>query len=159
MINIGHHYQESLEEEKGENPFGLSVGNVKLNWESAQKWKQDKVVNQLTGGVKMLLKKHKVDVIQGTAEFIDNNTINVEQEDGFQLLQFNDVIISTGSRPIEIPSFPFGGRIIDSTGALSLPEVPKHLIIVGEELLVLSLVELTVCSVLRLQLLKVWTTF
>ncbi|MCE2142195.1 dihydrolipoyl dehydrogenase, partial [Streptococcus thermophilus] len=75
--------------EKGENPFGLSVGNVKLNWESAQKWKQDKVVNQLTGGVKMLLKKHKVDVIQGTAEFIDNNTINVEQEDGFQLLQFN----------------------------------------------------------------------
>ena len=131
LINIGHHYQESLEEEKGENPFGLSVGNVKLNWESAQKWKQDKVVNQLTGGVKMLLKKHKVDVIQGTAEFIDNNTINVEQEDGFQLLQFNDVIISTGSRPIEIPSFPFGGRIIDSTGALSLPEVPKHLIIVG----------------------------
>lgn len=98
-------------------------------------------------------------MIQGTAEFIDNNTINVEQEDGFQLLQFNDVIISTGSRPIEIPSFPFGGRIIDSTGALSLPEVPKHLIIVGEELLVLSLVELTVCSVLRLQLLKVWTTF
>ena len=93
LINIGHHYQESLEEEKGENPFGLSVGNVKLNWESAQKWKQDKVVNQLTGGVKMLLKKHKVDVIQGTAEFIDNNTINVEQEDGFQLLQFNDVII------------------------------------------------------------------
>ncbi len=70
-------------------------------------------------------------MIQGTAEFIDNNTINVEQEDGFQLLQFNDVIISTGSRPIEIPSFPFGGRIIDSTGALSLPEVPKHLIIVG----------------------------
>ena len=131
LINIGHHYQESLEEEKGENPFGLSVGNVKLNWESAQKWKQDKVVNQLTGGVKMLLKKHKVDVIQGTAEFIDNNTINVEQEDGFQLLQFNDVIISTGSRPIEIPSFPFGGRIIDSTGALSLSEVPKHLIIVG----------------------------
>lgn len=131
LINIGHHYQESLEEEKGKNPFGLSVGNVKLNWESAQKWKQDKVVNQLTGGVKMLLKKHKVDVIQGTAEFIDNNTINVEQEDGFQLLQFNDVIISTGSRPIEIPSFPFGGRIIDSTGALSLPEVPKHLIIVG----------------------------
>ncbi len=133
LINIGHHYQESLEAAEKKNPFGLSMSKVELDWASAQKWKQDKVVNQLTGGVKMLLKKHKIDVIKGTAEFVDNNTINVEQEDGFQLLQFNDVIISTGSRPIEIPSFPFGGRIIDSTGALSLPEVPKHLII-GSEL-------------------------
>ena len=79
----------------------------------------------------MLLKKHKIELIKGTAEFIDNETINVEQEDGFQLLNFQNAIIATGSRPIEIPSFPYGGRIIDSTGALNLKEIPKHLIIVG----------------------------
>ncbi|PCR99139.1 dihydrolipoyl dehydrogenase [Lactococcus fujiensis] len=131
LINIGHHYTDAIEEAEKKNPFGLTVGDVKLDWDAAQTWKQDKVVSQLTGGVKMLLKKHKVDVIKGTAEFVDNETINVEQEDGFKLLHFNDVIIATGSRPIEIPPFPFGGRIVDSTGALSLPEVPKHLIIVG----------------------------
>lgn len=125
LINIGHHYTDAIEEAEKKNPFGLTVGDVKLDWDAAQTWKQDKVVSQLTGGVKMLLKKHKVDVIKGTAEFVDNETINVEQEDGFKLLHFNDVIIATGSRPIEIPPFPFGGRIVDSTGALSLPEVPN----------------------------------
>ncbi|MFV0556693.1 MAG: dihydrolipoyl dehydrogenase [Lactovum sp.] len=127
LINIGHHYMETKEK----SPFGLDYGDVKLDWQAAQNWKQEKVVNTLTSGVAMLLKKHKVNVIKGKAEFIDNQTINVEQEDGYQLLQFNNCIIATGSRPIEIPSFPFGGRIVDSTGALSLPEIPKHLIIVG----------------------------
>ncbi|MDR0200516.1 MAG: dihydrolipoyl dehydrogenase [Streptococcaceae bacterium] len=131
LINIGHHYAEAAEDRTG--IFGLSYGDVKLDWAAAQKWKEEKVVKQLTGGVGMLLKKHKVDVIKGTAEFIDNETINVELEGGESstLLQFKNVIIATGSRPIEIPAFPFGGRILDSTAALALKEVPKHLIVVG----------------------------
>ena len=131
LINVGHHYWDARTEANGDSPFGLTVEAPKLDWAAAQKWKQEKVVNTLTGGVKMLLKKHKVNVIKGTAEFVDNQTINVEREDGHDLLQFNNCIIATGSRPIEIPPFPFGGRIVDSTGALSLPEIPKHLIIVG----------------------------
>ncbi|GAB2024577.1 dihydrolipoyl dehydrogenase [Lactovum odontotermitis] len=131
LINVGHHYAEARREADGKSPFGLTNKGVELDWTAAQKWKQEKVVNQLVGGVSMLLKKHKINVIKGTAEFVDNETINVEQEDGHQLLQFNNCIIATGSRPIEIPPFPFGGRILDSTAALSLPEIPKHLIIVG----------------------------
>ncbi|MFC4651674.1 dihydrolipoyl dehydrogenase [Lactococcus nasutitermitis] len=131
LINVGHKYQEALREEENTTPFGLTSKDVALDWAAAQKWKDEKVVKQLTGGVAMLLKKHKITVIKGTAEFVDNETINIEQEDGHQLLQFNNAIIATGSRPIEIPPFPFGGRIIDSTAALSLPEIPKHLIIVG----------------------------
>jgi dihydrolipoamide dehydrogenase len=127
LINVGHHYMEATEK----SVFGLDYGDVKLDFTAAQKWKDEKVVKTLTGGVAMLLKKHKVDVIKGTAEFVDNQTINVEQEDGHQLLQFNNCIIATGSRPIQIRPFPFGGRIIDSTAALALKEVPKHLIIVG----------------------------
>lgn len=127
LINVSHHYQEAQEK----SDFGISYGAVKLDWQAAQKWKDEKVVKQLTGGVAMLLKKHKVEVIKGTATFSDNETINVMQEDGHQLLQFKNCIIATGSRPIEIPSFPFGGRIIDSTTALSLPGVPEHLIVVG----------------------------
>jgi dihydrolipoamide dehydrogenase len=131
LINVGHHYNESKQEEAGKSPFGLTTKGVALDWAAAQKWKQEKVVNVLTGGVAALMKRHKIDVIKGKAEFVDNQTLNVEQADGHQLLQFNNCIIATGSRPIEIPPFPFGGRIVDSTGALSLPEIPKHLVIVG----------------------------
>ena len=126
LINVGHHYRETQEE----NPFGLTMTG-KLDWQKTQAWKQHQVVEKLTGGVAMLLKKHHVNIIKGEASFNDNETLNVVQEDGHQLLQFDDCIISTGSRPIEIPSFKFGGRIVDSTGALSLPEIPKHLIVIG----------------------------
>ncbi|MBM7617416.1 dihydrolipoamide dehydrogenase [Weissella uvarum] len=127
LINVGHHYQATQQT----NPFGLTVGGAELDWQKTQDWKQHQVVEQLTGGVSMLFKKHKIDVIHGEASFIDNETINVIQEDDHQLLQFNNAIIATGSRPVEIPSLKFGGRIVDSTGVLSLPEVPKSLIIVG----------------------------
>ncbi|KAA8433537.1 dihydrolipoyl dehydrogenase [Weissella paramesenteroides] len=126
LINVGHHYRESQEE----NPFGLSLTG-KLDWEKAQDWKQHKVVEQLTGGVAMLLKKHHIQVIKGEATFTDNETLNVVQEDGHQLLRFENAIVAAGSRPVEIPSLKFGGRIVDSTGVLSLPEVPERLIVVG----------------------------
>lgn len=126
LINVGHHYRESQEE----NSFGLSLTG-KLDWAKAQDWKQHKVVEQLTGGVAMLLKKHHVQVIKGEATFTDNETLNVVQEDGHQLLRFENAIVAAGSRPVEIPSLKFGGRIVDSTGVLSLPEVPERLIVVG----------------------------
>lgn len=127
LINVGHHYRNAL----AETPFGLHIDGATLDWQKVQDWKQNKVVNTLTSGVSMLLKKHHVEIIKGEATFNDNETLNVMQEDGHELLQFNNAIIATGSRPIEIPSMPFGGRIIDSTGALSLENIPKKLIIVG----------------------------
>jgi dihydrolipoamide dehydrogenase len=127
LINVGHHYRAT----QTENPFGLAVAGAKLDWEKTQDWKQHGVVDKLTGGVSSLFKKHGIDVIRGDASFNDNETLNVVQEDGHQLLQFNNAIIATGSRPVELPMFKFGGRIVDSTGVLSLPEIPKSLIVVG----------------------------
>ncbi|CAH1849946.1 dihydrolipoyl dehydrogenase [Convivina praedatoris] len=127
LINVGHHVRES----RASNPFGLTMGESTLDWEKTQDWKQNGVVNHLTGGVASLLKKHKVDVIEGDASFVDNETVNVVQEDGHQLLQFNNVIIATGSHPFVIPTMPLSKRIVDSTGALSLPEIPKKLVIIG----------------------------
>lgn len=127
LIHVGHEYHST----QATNPYGLKIPAATLDWNKTQDWKQTKVVNQLTGGVEMLLKKHKVEIIHGEASFNDNETLNVLEGEGHELLQFNNAIIATGSRPVEIPAFKFGGRIVDSTGALSLPEVPKHLIVIG----------------------------
>ncbi|MGB2511499.1 dihydrolipoyl dehydrogenase [Leuconostoc suionicum] len=127
LINVGHRYREATEE----TPFGLTTSGVTLDWQQTQDWKQNKVVHTLTSGVEMLLKKHHVEIVKGEAVFNDNETLNVLQEDGHELLQFNNAIIATGSKPIEIPTIPFGGRIVDSTGALAFTEIPKRLIIVG----------------------------
>lgn len=127
LIHVGQEYLAT----QTENPFGLTIPAAALDWQKAQDWKQNKVVNQLTSGVEMLLKKHKVEIIHGEASFNDNETLNVLEGEGHELLQFNNAIIATGSRPVEIPAFKFGGRIVDSTGALSLPEIPKRLIVIG----------------------------
>ncbi len=127
LINVGHHYHDAVSEQ----PFGLKSSGTELDWKTTQEWKQKKVVNQLTGGVEMLLKKHRVDIIHGVASFVDNNQIIVVKGDDHELFQINNCILATGSRPIEIPGFAFGKRIVDSTAALSLPEIPKHLIVIG----------------------------
>ncbi|WP_294974791.1 dihydrolipoyl dehydrogenase [uncultured Leuconostoc sp.] len=127
LINVGHRYRKSM----SPTPFGLTTTGTALDWHQVQDWKQNKVVHTLTSGVDMLLKKHHVEVIKGEARFNDNATLNVLQEDGHELLQFNNAIIATGSRPVDLANMPFGGRIIDSTGALNLTAIPKKLIIVG----------------------------
>ncbi|MFT9267078.1 dihydrolipoyl dehydrogenase [Oenococcus sp.] len=127
LINVGHHYRDEMTEQ----PFGLHATGVSLDWAATQDWKQKKVVERLTGGVAMLLKKHHVDIVRGTASFNDNEQINVIEGDNHELFQFKNCIIATGSRPVQIPGFEFTNRIVDSTGALSLPTVPKHLIVIG----------------------------
>jgi len=79
----------------------------------------------------MLLKKHKVEILKGEAYFVDEHTLRVMTDVSAQTYTFNNAIIATGSRPIEIKGFSFGGRILDSTGALSLPEIPASMAIIG----------------------------
>ena len=79
----------------------------------------------------MLLKKNKVEIIKGAAFFNDKNQLRVIDGDSAQSYTFNEAIVATGSTPIEIPGFKFKGRVINSTGALSLKEVPKHLVVIG----------------------------
>lgn len=127
LIAAGHHYQESLDS----GLFGVTIENVTLDFIKTQEWKDNKVVKTLTSGVDYLLKKHKVEVIKGEAFFIDNHTLRVINPDFTQTYSFNYAIVATGSRPIEIPGFKFGGRVLDSTGALALKEVPKKFMVIG----------------------------
>lgn len=127
LISAGHHYQEALDS----SVFGITTENVKLDFSKTQEWKDNKVVKTLTSGVEYLLKKNKVEIIRGNAFFNDRETLRVFTEDAAQTYTFKNAIIATGSRPIEIKGFKFGGRVIDSTGGLNLTEVPKKLVIVG----------------------------
>ncbi len=114
------------------NPMGV-VAEPKLDWAQTQKWKGE-VVGKLTGGVKQLIKAAGTQLIMGTATVTAKNRVEVKQADGNSVAieAAKAIVIATGSRPIEIPGFkPDGKRIFDSTGALSLKDVPKRLIVIG----------------------------
>ncbi|MFY3752773.1 dihydrolipoyl dehydrogenase [Lacticaseibacillus paracasei] len=127
LINAGHRYQDVLEA----STFGINAKGADLDFTKTQEWKQNKVVHTLTSGVSMLFKKHKIDTIMGTAFLKDDHSLRVMQKDSAQTYTFKNLIIATGSRPIEIKGFKFGKRILDSTGGLNLPEVPKEFVVIG----------------------------
>jgi dihydrolipoamide dehydrogenase len=106
-----------------------------LDMAKLQSWKSG-VVNKLTGGVRTLLKGNKVDIFDGTATLgksgPDGHRITVKSASGEQTIIAKSIVIATGSRPFEIPGFKIDQqRIIDSTGALALTEVPKRMIVIG----------------------------
>ncbi|MEH7400813.1 MULTISPECIES: dihydrolipoyl dehydrogenase [Bacillaceae] len=126
LITAGHRYETA----KHSEDIGITAENVKVDFTKVQAWKSS-VVNKLTGGVAGLLKGNKVEVIKGEAYFNDANTLRVITEESAQTYTFNNAIIATGSTPIEIPGFKWSNRVIDSTGALNLPEIPKKLVVIG----------------------------
>ncbi len=126
LIEAGHKYQNA----KGSEDLGITTEKVNLDFSKVQEWKGS-VVNKLTSGVKGLLKGNKVDIVKGEAYFVDEHTVKVADEKSSQTYKFNNCILGTGSSPIEIPSFKFSERVLDSTGALNLPEVPKKLVVIG----------------------------
>lgn len=129
MITAGKDFAKT----KKECPYGITYGETQLDFIALQNWKKTKVVDTLTGGIKALLKKNKVEIVNGEAMFTSDKTIHVVQdEDGMgETYSFNHAIIATGSRPIEIPGFKFGGKIVDSTGLLYLEELPESLVLIG----------------------------
>ncbi|MFD1206844.1 dihydrolipoyl dehydrogenase [Sporosarcina contaminans] len=126
LISVGHRYASA----KDSDDMGISASDVKLDFTKAQAFK-DSVVKKLTGGVEGLLKGNKVDIVKGEAYFVDSNTAKVMDEKSSQTYKFKNAIIATGSRPVEIPSFKYSKRVINSTGALNLEEVPGHLVVIG----------------------------
>ena len=126
VISSSHRYQEALNSEE----MGVKTEGVSLDFSKVQSFKES-VVDKLVGGVEGLLKGNKVDMVKGEAYFVDKNTMKVMDEKQSQTYKFKNAIIATGSRPIEIPGFKFGERIIDSTGALALEEKPEKLIVIG----------------------------
>ncbi|MDX8044881.1 dihydrolipoyl dehydrogenase [Gracilibacillus sp. S3-1-1] len=126
LIEAGHRYDHA----KGDDTLGISSENVSLDFSKVQEWKGS-VVKKLTGGVEGLLKGNKVDIVGGEVYFVDKNTAKVMDDKNSQTYTFKNCIIATGSRPIEIPTFKFSERVLDSTGALNLQEVPEKLVVIG----------------------------
>ncbi|ASE34528.1 dihydrolipoyl dehydrogenase [Mammaliicoccus sciuri] len=126
LLSASHRFHNAQHSED----MGVVAEKVALNFEKVQEFKNG-VVKKLTGGVAGLMKGNKIDVVKGEAYFVDENNLKVMTEKASQTYTFKNAIIATGSRPIEIPNFKFGKRVIDSTGALALQEVPKKLVVVG----------------------------
>jgi dihydrolipoamide dehydrogenase len=126
LISASHRYEEAKHSEE----IGIKAENVTVDFSKVQQWKAS-VVKKLTSGVEGLLKGNKVEIVQGEAYFVDANTVRVVNGDSAQTYTFKNAIIATGSRPIELPSFKFSNRVLDSTGALSLQEIPKSLVVIG----------------------------
>lgn len=127
LINAGHVYHNA----KHGDFFGINAGEISVDFKRTQQWKDEEVVGKLTGGVEMLLKKNKVQIIRGEAFFVDDHHLRVIHDDAAESYSFEHAIIATGSRPIQIPGFEFNERVLDSTGALSLTEIPKDLVVIG----------------------------
>jgi dihydrolipoamide dehydrogenase len=110
--------------------FGITVQAPSLDLGMTVDWK-DGIVSRLNNGVAGLLQKAKVKIVHGRGKFRDGKTVEVETETGMQLIRAENIVIATGSEPVELPSLPFGGPIISSTEALALRALPAKLVVVG----------------------------
>jgi dihydrolipoamide dehydrogenase len=111
---------------------GIELNDLKVNMQQMIARKND-VVAQNTAGITYLFKKNKIDSFQGIGSFVDKNTIKVTKEDGTsETITAKNVIIASGSKPTTLPFLPIDKkRIITSTEALNITEVPKHLVVIG----------------------------
>ncbi|MDA0991486.1 MAG: dihydrolipoyl dehydrogenase [Verrucomicrobia bacterium] len=125
------HIAAVINEAEEAEAFGLTFGKPKLDVDKLRGWKES-VVSRLTGGLGQLSKQRKVNRIQGRATFVDAHTLTIQlNAGGEQRLSFEHAIIATGSRPSTIPIAPKSPRVMDSTGALAIEDIPKRLLVVG----------------------------
>jgi len=111
--------------------IGILADNFRVDMPKMQSWKGE-VVSKLTGGVKVLLKANGCDYRTGVARLVSRNTVELTEASGKVTIQADNIVVATGSRPIEIPGFKFdGNRIVDSTGALAFDAVPERFVVIG----------------------------
>jgi len=110
---------------------GVTFGKPKVDIEQIRTWKES-VVTRLTGGLKQLAKQRKVQVVQGEAKFAGPNSLTVSNAEGSKTISFDQAIIAAGSSVTRIPGFPYDDpRLMDSTGALQLQDVPQRMLVIG----------------------------
>jgi dihydrolipoamide dehydrogenase len=126
------HVAKVLSEAQHAEQWGISFGSAKIDLDRLRAFKT-KVVNQLTGGLGQLSKQRKITYIQGTAAFRDAKTLEITKDGGAtDTLTFEHAIIATGSHPAKVPGLSIDSpRVMDSTGGLELPDIPKSLLVVG----------------------------
>ena len=109
---------------------GVSFGPPKIDIDGIRGFK-DGVVGKLTKGLSSLAKARKVTVVRGTAQFASPHALEVQGPEGRKVVSFDHCIIAAGSQPAKIPGFPEDPRLMDSTGALELKDIPKRLLVIG----------------------------
>ena len=126
------HVAKLIDETRHAKNWGIEYGDPKVDLAGLRSWKEG-VVKKLTGGLGVLSKQRKVEYIRGRAAFENSNTLRVSKEGGGdQSLTFDRIILATGSRPAIIPSLKLDSpRVMDSTSALDLNEVPGTLLVIG----------------------------
>ncbi len=117
---------------------GVKFEKPDINSQQLRTW-VEKVVGQLTGGLSALAKQRGVQVVHGHGQFLDAETLSVVQDDKETKVSFRDAIIAAGSRPATLPFLPDDPRIVDSTGALTLSNIPDRLLIIGGGIIGLEL--------------------
>lgn len=126
LISAAHQFEQM----KGGADIGIYAEKVSVDFGKVQEWKNG-IVKKLTGGVGSLFKGNKIDFLSGEAFFTADNEVRVVNGFEGSRYKFEHCILAAGSRPIELKSFPFGGRILSSTEALALTKIPDQLIVVG----------------------------
>src|SRR5712664_449680 len=126
------HVAKLIDESRHARNWGIEYNDPKIDLARLRSWKEG-VVKKLTGGLGILSKQRKVEYIQGTAAFENSNTLRISRTSGGeQSLSFDRIILATGSRPAVIPSLKLDSlRVMDSTSALNLSEVPGTLLVIG----------------------------
>jgi dihydrolipoamide dehydrogenase len=130
LIHAADEYAKVVHLASGKSKLGITTTKPTLELAKTIAWK-DGIVGRLTNGVVSLLKKAQVKYVQGRARFLDGKTVEVDTEMGRQIVRSEVIVIATGSTPVELADLPFGGRVISSTEALALKELPKKLVVVG----------------------------
>ena len=125
------HVARVMEEAADLDKHGVVFGKPQLDLDKIRDFKQS-VVDRLTKGLSALAKARQVEVIQGEGRFTSANALTVEAETETKTIRFESAIVAVGSRVVEIPGVPYEDpRVIDSTGALELQELPKRLLVIG----------------------------
>lgn len=125
------HAAKVISEAREMSAHGITFGAPQIDLEQLVGWK-NKVVGQLTGGLSALAKQRKVEVVEGYGTFASPTQLRVNSASGQVEIDFKYAIVAAGSEPVELPGFPNDDpRVIDSTGALSLAQVPKRMLVIG----------------------------
>jgi dihydrolipoamide dehydrogenase len=125
------HVAKVMAEAETVGAHGVSFGTPEVDVDALRGWK-DGVVGKLTGGIAQMAKGRKVQVVRGEARFTGPNLLAVAGPDGESTVSFEHAIVAAGSRSVQLPGIPHDDpRVMDSTGALELAEVPERLLVVG----------------------------
>jgi dihydrolipoamide dehydrogenase len=124
------HAAKVIDDAEAMSAHGITFGAPAIDLPRLRAWKAS-VVKKLTGGLKVLAKQRKVDVVQGSARFVSAHVVEVKSDTGTTRIRFEQCIIAVGSEATRLPGLPEDPRVMDSTGALELPAAGKLLIIGG----------------------------